>query len=166
MKILLILALILNVTGYGEVPAEGMDIAVTEAPIDPLTDQPLISLDGSLHTKNPLTVTITRSQTGLNDEFCCAGQCTAGNKQTSETLSFNPGGMTTWFIHYTPAPGSDVQVTYLFSDGTDSRELRVHYTYEGQGVEPINANSSQPTVKKYIRNGILYIEYNNSIYHL
>lgn len=166
MKILLILAFILNLDGYGEIPAEGMDITVTEAPVDPLTEQPLMSLEGSLLTSNPLTVTITRSQAGLNDEFCCAGQCTAGNKQTSETLSFNPGGMTTWFIHYTPAPGSDVQVTYLFSDGADSRELRVHYIYEGQGVEPINANSSQPTVKKYIQNGLLFIEHNNKIYHL
>ena len=165
MKILLILALILRVNGY-EVPAEGMDTVITDAPINPLTEQPLMSLDGSLETTNPLTVTITRSQAGLNDEFCCAGHCTAGNKQTSESLSFNPGGETTWFVHYTPAPGSDVQVTYLFSDGIDSRELRVHYIYAGQGIESLNANPSPLTVKKIIRNGILYIEYNNSIYHL
>ena len=165
MNILLILALILRVNGY-EVPAEGMDTVITDAPINPLTGQPLMSLDGSLETTNSLTVTITRSQAGINDEFCCAGQCTAGNKQTSESLSFNPGGETTWFVHYTPTPSSDVQVTYLFSDGTDSRELRVHYIYEGQGIELLNANPSQLTVKKIIRNGILYIEYNNSIYHL
>lgn len=165
MKILLILALILRVNGY-EVPAEGMDTVITDAPVNPLTGQPLMLLDGSLETTNSLTVTITRSQAGLNDEFCCAGQCTAGNKQTSESLSFNPGGETTWFVHYTPAPESDVQVTYLFFDGTDSRELRVHYTYEGQGIESLNANPSPLTVKKIIRNGILYIEYNNSIYHL
>jgi len=165
MKILLILALILRVNGY-EVPAEGMDTVITDAPINPLTGQPLMSLDGSLETSNPLTVTITRSQAGINDEFCCAGQCTAGNKQTSESLSFNPGGETTWFVHNTPTPSSDVQVTYLFSDGIDSRELRVRYIYEGQGIESLNANPSPLTVKKIIRNGILYIEYNNSIYHL
>ena len=164
MKILLILALILRVNGY-EVPAEGMDTVITDAPINPLTGKPLMSLDGSLETSNPLTVTITRSQEGLNDEFCCAGKCTAGNKQTSEFLSFTPGGETTWFVHYTPTPSSDVQVTYLFSDGVDSRELRVHYTYKGQGVETIT-NHLSPITRKYIRNGILYIEYNNSIYHL
>jgi len=166
MKLLLILALIINVNGYGEIPEAGMDISVTDAPINPLTDEPLMSVDGSLATQNPLTVTITRSQSGLDDEFCCAGQCTAGNKQTSETLFFTPGGMTNWFIHYTPAPDSDVQMTYLFSDGTDSRELRVHYTYKAQGVEQTQAQPQTSSVKKYIRNGLLFIEHNNTIYHL
>jgi len=166
MKLLLILALIVSVTGYGDIPETGMDIAVTDAPIEPLTEQPLMSLDGSLLTSNPLTVTITRSQTGLSDEFCCAGRCTAGNKQTSETLSFTPGGMTTWFIHYNPVSNSDVQITYLFSDGTDSRELRVHYTYEGQGIQPINADPAQKKVRKILQNNHVYILHNKLKYQI
>jgi len=164
MKLFLILALIINVNGHGQIPAEGMDLVVTKAESDPFTGQSLMSLEGTLETSNPLTVTITRSQSGLTDEFCC-GQCTSGNGQTTETLSFTPGGTSNWYVHYYPAENSDVQVSYLFSDGTDSRELRVHYFYSAQGVETITGDQS-PTTYKILKDGQVLIIKNNQIYRI
>ena len=164
MKLFLILALIINVTGHGPIPAEGMDLVVTQAESDLLTGQQLMSLEGSVETSNPLTVTITRSHTGLTDEFCC-GLCTTGNGETSETLSFTPEGTTSWFIHYYPAENSDVNVSYLFSDGVESRELRVHYIYSAQGVETIT-NHQSPSTYKILKDGQVLIIKNNKIYRI
>lgn len=164
MKLFLILALIINVNGYGEIPEKGADIIVTEATTDPFTGQERMALDGSLDTSNPLTVTITRSQTGLADEFCC-GQCIPGNGETTQTLSFTPEGTTSWFIHYYPAENSDVNVSYLFSDGVESRELRVHYIYSAQGVETIT-NDQLPSTYKIIKDGQVLIIKNNKTYRI
>ena len=106
MKLLWILALIINVANYGDIPAEGMELTINEAEEDILSGDMLMKVSGTLLSTNPLTVTITRSAEGLNDEFCCANQCTVGNGETSEDLSFTPGGMANWYIHYTPTPGS------------------------------------------------------------
>ena len=164
MKLFLILALIINVTGHGQIPAEGMDLVVNEATYDLMTGAPLMSLEGSVETSNPLTVTITRSHTGLTDEFCC-GLCTTGNGETSETLSFTPGGTADWYVHYYPAENSDEQISYLFSDGTDSRELRVHYIYSAQGIETIT-NHQSPTTYKILKDGQLLIIKNNKTYRI
>lgn len=164
MKLFLILALIINVTGHGQIPAEGMDLIVTEATSDPFTGLQLMSLEGSVETSNPLIVTITRSHTGLTDEFCC-GLCTTGNGETSETLSFTPGGTADWYVHYFPAADSDEQISYLFSDGTDSRELRVHYIYSAQGIETIT-NDQLPSTYKIIKGGQLLIIKNNKTYRI
>lgn len=139
MKLLLILALIVNLTGYGEIPAEGADTTVTEVTQDPLTGQALMLLEGTLLSSGPLSVTITRSQSGLSDEFCCAGQCTAGNGQTTEQLDFTPEGVVNWFIHYTPAAGSDETIRYVFSDTQDTAVLTVRYDYTAQGMETVKA---------------------------
>ena len=155
MKILMILALILNLTGYGDVEEQGIDTTLTEAVTNPMTGEQLMKLEGSLLADGPLTVTITRSQAGITDEFCCAGQCTAGNKAEEETLSYTPNDIATWFIHYTPAPNSDTQITYLFSDNTDAIELRVRYLYSSEEVEHIIHNTSN--IKKILQSGQVQI---------
>lgn len=164
MKLFLILALIISVTGYGEIPEEGMDLVVTQAEIDPMTGEPMMSLKGDLLADGQLDVTITRSQSGIVDEFCCANQCTTGNKETTETRSFTPSGMASWYIHYAPAPDSDVQITYHFADSSDSRELRVHYIYSAQGIEQIKNQQSE--IKKVLLDGHVYIISNHQIYQL
>ena len=118
MKLLWILALIISVAGQGDIPAEGMELTINEAEEDILSGDMLMKLEGTLLCTNPLTVTITRSAAGITDEFCCANQCTGGNGETSEDLSFTPDGMANWYIHYTPTPGSYETITYLFSDGS------------------------------------------------
>lgn len=162
MKLLLILALIINIADYGEIPSEGMEMTINEAHEDILTGEVRMDLDGTLLCDGDLTVTITRSSAGLEDEFCCADQCTTGNGQTSESLAFTPQGIAKWFIHYTPAAGSYETVTYRFEDNTESRTLTVHYDYTTQGVERVQ--SSGHTVQKVLRDGILYIMQDNKTY--
>ena len=162
MKLLWILALIISVAGQGDIPAEGMELTINEAEEDILSGDMLMKVSGTLLSKNPLTVTITRSAAGLNDEFCCANQCTVGNKETSENLSFTPDGIANWYIHYTPTPGSYETITYLFSDGSESRSLTVHFDYTTQGIQ--NTDHSVDRVQKVLRDGILYIITDNKTY--
>ena len=162
MKLLWILALIISVAGQGDIPEQGTELTVKEAEEDILSGDMLMKVSGTLLSTNPLTVTITRSEEGLKDEFCCAGQCTAGNGETSEDLSFTPGGMANWYIHYTPTPGSYKTITYLFSDGSESRSLTVHFDYTTQGIQ--NTDHSVDRVQKVLRDGILYIITDNKTY--
>ena len=162
MKLLWILALIISVANYGDIPAEGTELTVNEAEEDILSGDMQMKLEGTLLCTNPLTVTITRSAAGITDEFCCANQCTVGNRETSEDLSFTPGGMANWYIHYTPTPGSYETITYLFSDGSESRSLKVHFDYTTQGIQ--NTDHSVDRVQKVLRDGILYIITDNKTY--
>ena len=162
MKLLWILALIISVVGQGQVPTEGMELTIYEAEEDILTGGMLMKLEGTLLCTNPLTVTITRSAEGLNDEFCCAGQCTFGNGETTETLHFTPAGMASWYVHYTPTPGSYETINYLFDDGEENRSLTVHYDYTTQGIQ--NTDHSVDRVQKVLRDGILYIITDNKTY--
>lgn len=162
MKLLWILALIISVAGQGDIPAEGMELTINEAEEDILSGDMLMKVSGTLLSTNPLTVTITRSAEGLNDEFCCANQCTVGNGETSEDLSFTPDGMANWYIHYTPTPGSYQTITYLFSDGSESRSLKVNFDYTTQGIQ--NIDHSVDRVQKVLRDGILYIITDNKTY--
>lgn len=158
----MMLALVISVTGYDDIPEEGMELTVNEAQEDILSGDIVMKVDGSLICSNPLTVTITRSAAGLTDEFCCAGQCTAGNGETTETLNFTPGGMASWYVHYTPTPGSYETITYLFDDGSENRTLTVHYDYTTQGVERIQ--NSEFRIQKVIQDGIIYIIKDNKKY--
>ena len=159
-------ALIVSVDDYGQIPAEGMEITLTEPEQDILTGNLMFKLDGSLISTNPLTVTITRSETNITDEFCCAGQCTAGNGETSETLEFNPNGKADWFVHLTvDGIFGSYTITYTFSDGTDERTLTVQYIDAADAIEPVTGNPSSVT-RKILRDGIIYIETENTIYHL
>ena len=162
MKLLWILALIISVANYGDIPAEGMELTINEAEEDILSGDMQMKVSGTLLSTNPLTVTITRSAEGLNDEFCCANQCTVGNGETTESLSFTPDGMANWYIHYTPTPGSYQTITYLFSDGSESRSLTVHFDYTTQGIQ--NTDHSVDRVQKVLRDGILYIITDNKTY--
>ena len=165
MKLFLIIALIISVNNYGPIPAEGMDITLNQPEIDILTGEPFFKLDGQLTCTTTLNVSITRSAANLTDEFCCAGECTFGNEQMTESRQFTPGGETSWFVHYTPQTGSDVHISYLFSDETDSRELRVHYVYNTEGIEITN-HKSQITNRKVLRDNHVYILTNQYTYQI
>ena len=141
MKLLWILALIINVTGYGEIPETGMDLTIREAEEDPMSGEMMMQLKGDLLCTTPLRVSISRLAEGLTDEFCCAGVCSPGNGEQNEELEFMPNGIATWFIHYTPVWGTNVTVHYLFEDDTDSRYLTVHYLYGTQGIEKTDAET-------------------------
>ncbi len=156
-------ALTVTVTGYGNIPEEGMAITLTEAEEDILTGEMVMGITGSLICNGTLSVSITRSETGLTDEFCCADKCTGGNKEQEETLQFTPGGKAKWYIHYMPASGSETEITYLFSEGTQSRRLTVRYSFGAQALESVREETK---TTKILRDGILYIVKDNKVYHL
>ena len=106
-----------------------MYLTVTNAEEDFMSGEMQMTLEGNLLCSTPLTVTITRATTGLTDEFCCAGSCTAGNGALSETLHFNPSGMASWYVHYMPADMSDQTIVYTFADETETRTITVRYAY-------------------------------------
>ena len=165
MKVLfMMLALVISVTGYDDIPEEGMELTVNEAQEDILSGDIVMKVDGSLICSNPLAVTITRSSEGLIDEFCCAGQCIGGNEETTQTLHFTPGGLASWYVHYTPTPGSYETITYLFDDGSENRTLTVHFDYTTQGMETVESRKSKVESKKILRDGILYIIKDNKKY--
>lgn len=165
MKVLfIVLALVINITGYDVIPEQGTELTVNEAYEDILSGDMVMKVEGSLICSNPLMVTVTRSSAGLTDEFCCAGQCIGGNEETSQTLNFTPGGMASWYIHYTPTPGSYETINYLFDDGTESRSLTVHYDYTTQGMETVESQKSKIESKKILRDGTLYIIKDNKTY--
>ena len=156
-------ALIVSVNGEGEVPAEGLEITITEAEENPLTGLYTMELKGELLTSaSQITVRIIRSAAGLTDEFCCGNNCTAGNGQTEEQREFTVSGVTQWYTHYVPKPGSDETVQYVFDDGEESLEIRVRYTYAADGVEH-TANDSSPATKQ-MHNGKVLIHRNGQIY--
>ena len=154
-------ALILSVNGYGNVPEEGLDLTIDEAEIDFFTGEPVMTLEGDLLTSSQLTVTIDRPAAGLSDEFCC-GTCTSGNEEMQQILNFSPSGLSSWYAHYYPAPNSDITITYTFSDGSDTRVIRVRYIYSAEGVE--NLPSSDNSFRKVLKNGILYIVNDSKTY--
>ena len=157
-------ALIVSVQTHGEIGAEGMALTITEGEPDLLTGATVMGLDGNVLSEGKLTVTITRSEEGLTDEFCCAGHCISGNGAREEQLGFEDPGMATWFIHYQPAAGSDVTMSYTFEDESGEKaELTVRYVYEAQGIEEVE---SKQKAEKILKEGILYIIKNDVIYNL
>lgn len=126
-------ALVVNVKGQGEVSETGMEITCTTAEQDPFTEKDVMALEGDLLSSGTLNVTIVRSSAGLEDEFCCATQCTPGNSTKNESLSFTTSGVTKWYAHYVPAANSKETITYTFADGSESRVVTVHYNYGTSG---------------------------------
>ena len=155
-------ALIVSVNGHGDIPEEGMEITLSEAKQDPLTDEMMVEVNGTLLCDEPLTVTIRRSAADTDDEFCCAGVCQVGNGQTEETIHYTPSGIATWFAHFSPAD-TFVTVVYTFSTATESLVLTVHYNVT-QGLDEVQ--SENVTCTKFIRNGLLFIQNGDKIYHL
>ena len=158
-------ALIVSITGQGDIPAQGMELTLTEAEEDPLSGEKRMEINGTLLSSGKLNVTIVRTAAGLNDEFCCAGQCTPGNKEQREELQFTPQGIANWFVHYTPAPGSDETVVYTFSDESETRTLTVHYTYSAQAIETTTAPET-PKNGKILRDGRVLIRRGNELINL
>jgi hypothetical protein len=84
-----------------------------------------------------------------------------GNGETQQILNFS-SGIAEWYSHYIPAPNSDLTITYTFSDGSETRVIRVRYTYSAEGIE--NLPSSDNSFRKVLKNGILYIVNDSKTY--
>lgn len=156
-------ALIVSVQGEGEVPEEGLDLMITEGEENALTGDYTMELRGNLLTSAAqINVSIFRSASGLKDEFCCGSNCTAGNGTTEETKSFSVSGMADWYAHYVPAPNSDETVRYLFDDGNETREVRVRYVYNAEGIN--ETGKTEHNTQKTLCNGQVLIRCNETNY--
>ena len=159
-------ALIVSVNGEGEVPTEGLDLLVTEGAEDVLSGKYTMELSGTLlSSTGQVTVRIYRSASGLEDEFCCGIECTAGNGETEETKVFTVSGVASWYSHYVPAPGSDETIRYVFNDGEQQLELRVQYVYSTEGLEE-SCQSSVVSSQKVLREGQVVIRSGEKVFDM
>ena len=159
-------ALIVSVDGEGEVPEEGMELLITEGEEDVLSGKYTMELSGTvLGAASQLTVKIFRSKNGLEDEFCCGINCTAGNGEQEETKVFTVSGVANWYSHYVPAAGSDETIRYVFDDGTEQREIRVHYVYAAEGIEE-SYQPSAVSIQKVLREGKIVIRSGEKLFDM
>lgn len=141
-------AIVLSADGIGDIDAD-TTITITEAEMDPLTGAIQMEIHGNLLLINgtALKVEITRSASGVADQFCCGSNCVNGNLAETETLNFTVASkMSSWFTHYAPAPGSVYTVTYKFIDGSHAITLTVNYDYSGTGIADLKAESTKKGV--------------------
>lgn len=142
--------LIINVTGHGEITGDSLEIVVREATTNPLTDEPLMKVEGTLLVSDAeyLTVSMFRSHEGMEDEFCFAGECVAGNGLLQQRHSYAASawsGPQSWYIHYTPASNDDSKaIRYKFSDGTNLKQLIVHFVHWTTALEDVEAETAAP----------------------
>jgi hypothetical protein len=145
-------ALIVSIDGHGEIPEEGMELTITEGEQDILSGAYTMGIKGSVLSDGSLTVTITRSESNLKDEFCCSGQCVFGNQQTSETLTYTTNGIANWYAHYIPQNSTEVSIEYLFADQNESRRLVVHYIHSTEGIDQTMSQSQNTGI--FMLNGM------------
>lgn len=161
-------ALVVIMDGYGEIKGDKIELSVVTAEEDPLSGLMVMEIKGSVLCNGQLSVDIVRDAAGLTDEFCCAGQCTSGNGEATQSLEFDQTGVMNWYSHYYPEPGSNANITYTFKEttqeGVQSKVISISYSYEGQGIEDVLQDKKGVT--KILKDGILYIIKDNKIYNL
>ena len=124
---------------------ESTTILVTEFEWDEDLEEALMEVRGQLYSdeSNNITVTITRQNNGVIDQFCAAGNCVPGNGELSQECEFVVGTMAmqrSWFTHYTPIEAGNEVISYEFNDGVNpSITLTIKYSYLMTAVEDVVA---------------------------
>ena len=120
-------------------------IRVTEYEWDEDWEEATMGVKGQLYSdesKN-ITVTITRQNTGIIDQFCAAGNCVYGNEELTQVCEFTIGTapmMRQWFTHYTPVEAGNEVISYEFNDGVNPNiTLTIEYSYLTSSVENVVA---------------------------
>lgn len=120
-------------------------IVVSEYEYDEDLEEATMGVEGVMYsdeTEN-ITVSITRSATGIFDQFCAAGNCIPGNSELTQELNFTVGtlsSMRRWFTHYTVYEAGTETIAYTFDDGINpTLTLTVKYSYndENTAVEDV-----------------------------
>lgn len=118
-------------------------IVVTDYEYDEDMDEATMGIEGMMYSDESenITVTITRSATGIIDQFCAAGNCVPGNEELTQELTFTIGNMETmrrWFTHYTPIAAGKETIAYAFNDGVNPVvTLSVEYLYSETAVDNV-----------------------------
>ena len=128
-------------------------ITITEYEWDEDLEEALMEVRGQLYSDESqnITVTITRLNTGVIDQFCAAGNCVPGNGELNQVCEFVIGAMEmqrSWFTHYTPMEAGEEVISYEFNDGVNPTiTLTIKYSYLMTAVE--NVVSPQHNGKIY-----------------
>jgi hypothetical protein len=118
-------------------------ITITEYEWDEDLEEALMEVRGQLYSdeSNNITVTITRQNMGIIDQFCAAGNCVPGNGDLTQVCEFVVGTMPmqrTWFTHYTPMEAGEEVISYEFNDGVNPTiTLTINYSYLMTAVEDV-----------------------------
>ena len=124
---------------------ENTTITVTEYEWDEDLEEAIMGVTGQLYSdeSQKITVTITRQNTGIIDQFCAAGNCVPGNEELTQVCEFTIGDtpmQRSWFAHYTPAEAGEEVISYEFNDGVNPTiTLTINYNYSRTAVENIVA---------------------------
>ena len=115
-------------------------IVVSEYEYDEDIEEATMGVEGVMYsdeTEN-ITVSITRSATGIFDQFCAAGNCVPGNSELTQELNFTVGtlsSMRRWFTHYTVYEAGTETIAYTFDDGINpTLTLTVKYSYKDENT--------------------------------
>lgn len=120
-------------------------IVVSEYEYDEDLEEATMGVEGVMFSDDTqdITVSITRSATGIFDQFCAAGNCVPGNSELTQELNFTVGtlsSMRRWFTHYTVYEAGTETIAYTFDDGINpTLTLTVKYSYndEDTAVEDV-----------------------------
>ena len=120
-------------------------IVVSEYEYDEDLEEATMGVEGVMYSDDTqdITVSITRSATGIFDQFCAAGNCVPGNSELTQELNFTVGtlsSMRRWFTHYTVYEAGTETIAYTFDDGINpTLTLTVKYSYndENTAVEDV-----------------------------
>ena len=115
-------------------------IIVSEYEYDEDLEEATMGVEGVMYSDDTqnITVSITRSATGIFDQFCAAGNCVPGNSELTQELNFTVGtlsSMRRWFTHYTVYEAGTETIAYTFDDGINpTLTLTVKYSYKDENT--------------------------------
>lgn len=115
-------------------------IVVSEYEYDEDLEEATMGVEGVMYSDDTqdITVSITRSATGIFDQFCAAGNCVPGNSELTQELNFTVGtlsSMRRWFTHYTVYEAGTETIAYTFDDGINpTLTLTVKYSYKDENT--------------------------------
>ena len=124
---------------------ESTTIIVNEYEWDEDLEEATMGVTGQLYSdESPnITVTITRQNTGILDQFCAGGSCIYGNEELTQICELTIGSMPMerqWTTHLTIAEASTTTIIYSFNDGVNPViTLTVKYCYLTSAVENVVA---------------------------
>ena len=123
---------------------ENTTIVVTDYEWDEDWEEATMEVKGTLYSdeSSDITVTITRQNTGIIDQFCAGGSCTYGNEELIQVCELTVGTIfqRSWFTHYYPTEAGNEIIDYTFDDGVNPAiTLTVKYSYLMTAVENIVA---------------------------
>ena len=119
-------------------------LVVTEYEYDEDLEEAEMGVTGKMYSDetDQITVTITRTSTGILDQFCAAGNCIPGNGELTQVCEFTVANesMRVWFTHYTPATSGQETIAYTFDDGKNPKiTMTVVYDYNMTSLENVVA---------------------------